>query len=362
MISTRGWRACALAAVFLCGGAGVSGGEDAAWKPPVPEESRFDWVRLVSGEWLGGKIESMRDGTLEFDSDKLDDLKLDWVDVKELRSPRNLEYVFDDGQMVTGPATMAGGAIRVGSAGQEYPAAELASIVVGATSEWDRWSGNLSIGIVLRSGNTNQSDYNGLLFLRRETGKTRLDLKGSSNYGTLSGVKNVNNEQASARVDVFLTKRLFVTPISAEVYADEFQNIDLRTTLAAGLGYDLVNEPKLEWTVGLAAGYLRTNYSSVEAGVDDFEESGTIIPGTFVEWDPSGDIDTRLDYKVTVSTSTIKDAYHNLVGLVDVELTSIIDLTFSLTWDHVETPKRAEDGTLTERDDVRLAFGLGVDF
>jgi hypothetical protein len=54
--------------------------DDAPVPPPLesiatpdfaPPEKRddFDWVRLVSGEWLKGSIEGMRDDTLRFDSD-----------------------------------------------------------------------------------------------------------------------------------------------------------------------------------------------------------------------------------------------------------------------------------------------------
>lgn len=361
-MSRNGWGAFALVASLVFAGFGDSAAQEAAWTPPAPNEKGFDWIRLVSGEWLGGQIKSMRDGSLEFDSDKLDVLKLDWADVKEFRSPRTLEYVFEDGRRATGPATMAEGTIRVGPAAQEFPAAALVSMVIGATSEWDRWSGHLNLGIVVRTGNTDQSDYNAMAFLRREAGRTRIDLSGANNYGTLNGDDNINSQQASARFDVFLTKRLYVVPISASIYADEFQNIDLRTTVSAGFGYDLVDKGKWNWTAGLSAGYLGTRYISVGPGEEDLQESGTVIPSTFIEWDPTGSIDTQLDYKATINTTTIKDAYHNLAALLSMELTSVFDLTFSVAWDHVETPRRAEDGTLPKRDDVRMSFGLGVEF
>jgi hypothetical protein len=59
-----------------------------------------------------------------FDSDKLDFLKLDWADVKGLRSPRSLEYVFDDRRRAVGPAVMSGGTIRVGTGDEQYPASQ----------------------------------------------------------------------------------------------------------------------------------------------------------------------------------------------------------------------------------------------
>lgn len=48
----------------------------------------LDWVQLVSGEWIKGKIKRMRDDNLEFDSDKLDMLNIDFGDVALVHSPR----------------------------------------------------------------------------------------------------------------------------------------------------------------------------------------------------------------------------------------------------------------------------------
>jgi uncharacterized protein DUF481 len=355
-------RTGTMALFLLCGWIGVSHAQDTTWAPPTPGQGKFDWIQLVSGEWLGGELKAMRDGSLEFDSDKLDLLKLDWSDVKGLRSPRSLEYVFDDRRTAVGPAVMSGGTIGVGTGGEQYPASQLLSIVPGATSEWDRWSGKFSLGIVVRSGNTNQRDYNSILSLRRETGRTRFDVNGSVNYGTLESEKNIDNRQADAQLDVFLTKRLYVIPIAASAYADEFQNIDLRSTVSAGFGYDVVDKAKVDWTVGISVVSLPPNYSSVEAGESDVVEAGTVIPTTLLEWDPNGDIETSLDYRLTVNTETIKDAYHHMVALVDVDLTTLLDLAFSATWDHAETPRRDENGDLPKRDDLRISFGLGLDF
>ena len=70
--------------------------EGESWRPPPPDENAWDWIRLNSGEWLGGTIEGLRDRNLEFDSDELGLQKLDWTDVAELRSPRTLTYRFDN--------------------------------------------------------------------------------------------------------------------------------------------------------------------------------------------------------------------------------------------------------------------------
>jgi hypothetical protein len=39
---------------------------------------------LTSGEWLRGEINFMRDEVVEFDSEELDVLNIDWKDIAEL--------------------------------------------------------------------------------------------------------------------------------------------------------------------------------------------------------------------------------------------------------------------------------------
>ena len=48
------------------------------WQPPPPMPDAFDWIQLTSGEWLKGELIALYDGSLEFDSDELDNLTLDW--------------------------------------------------------------------------------------------------------------------------------------------------------------------------------------------------------------------------------------------------------------------------------------------
>src|SRR5689334_23338728 len=67
---------CAMA-MLITGCAATSGAGPTS--QPVREP---DWVQLTSGEWLKGRIRSMQHRSLDFESDKLKDLTLDWEDVK----------------------------------------------------------------------------------------------------------------------------------------------------------------------------------------------------------------------------------------------------------------------------------------
>ena len=356
---------CATVALLaLCASASSTLAQEAAWAPPLPAAAGKDWVKLTSGEWLQGEIKSMRDESMEFDSEKLEMLTLDWSDVAEIRSSRDLEYVLADGRTAIGPAAMQAGVIKVraGAEVRELPAAQLVSIITGATTEWDRWSGKASLGFVTRSGNTDQTDINSLAFIRRDGARTRFDVSYTANYGELSGARSVNNRFFSTKLDAFVTQRLFITPLAIDVSSDEFQNIDLRSTLSAGFGYDLVKMKKLDCHVQVAGGYVNTNYRSVAPGQDDPDESGAVIPGVNISWDPTEDIETDLTYDATITVPEVQNAFHHLVGLMSIDVYGLLDFTFSVAWDRAESPKAREDGSLPKRDDFRVSFGLGLDF
>ena len=56
----------------------------ASFEPPA--DDKFDWIQLESDEWLKGEIITLYNFVLEFDSDELGVLKIDWDDVRRLRS------------------------------------------------------------------------------------------------------------------------------------------------------------------------------------------------------------------------------------------------------------------------------------
>jgi hypothetical protein len=353
----------ALLIAFLLLSPGLAFAQAKAPKPGSPVDGKRDWVKLVSGEWLAGKLKSMRAEKLEFDSDKLDLLQLDWEDVGEVHSPRKLTYALTEKRVAVGPASLQDSVLRVVEDGKtrEFPMADLLSIIEGSGGESSLWSGKMSLGFVARSGNTDQTDFNMLANLRRDATATRLDLRYAGNQGELSGVRSVNNQLGSARVDAFLTRNLFVTPFSLELFSDEFQNIDLRTSVSAGAGYFFVRR-KSSVVHQAGAGYLSTQYLSVGTGEDGTDTGGALMPSTAVEWTLVKDVDLDVNYSSIIPLPETEKLFHHFVALLTIENLRIVDLTTSITWDHAARPRALEDGSVPDKDDFRTSVGFGIDF
>lgn len=333
------------------------------WQPPEPSVKSKDRILLTSGEWLRGELKGIRDEHVEFDSEELGLLTLDWGDIAEIRSPRVLTYGFEGGLTATGTAAMKDGVlrIRVGDEVREFPRGNLLTIIESDLTELNLWSLKASAGLIARSGNTDQADANALVYLRRESSGSRLDLNYQGNFGEVNNVQSVNNHRFDSMFNILVTKGFFFTPAVLSLYSDKFQNISIRYVLAAAAGYFVVRRGNLEWYLQLGGGYSSTQFVSVQPGENEEESSATVIPATSLEWDITGDLDLDVSYKAQITVPDTRNTLHNLTALFALKIYGALDFTFSLTWDRVESPKQAADGTIPQRNDFRTSFGIGVD-
>jgi putative salt-induced outer membrane protein YdiY len=335
-----------------------------AWKPPAPAPEAFDWIRLTSGEWLKGDIIQMREETLDFESDKLEDQTFDWEDIAAIRSPREYTYVFADRTALTGTAVIADGKVVVAVDGEEHirERADLMSIVPDLSRKGRRWDGKTSIGFTFRKGNTDQQDFTGQGYLRRQgkLSRARFDYNGS--FGVSDGEETSNNHRGVLKLDIFLSPRFYVTPAAIEVFHDALQNIQVRLTPSAGVGYHAVKKKKVSLDLELAGGYQIVWYSSVDPGEDDQQERGVVVPTLRLESEPLRWLDVDALYTAQVSGGNARNTTQHGELTLSVELTKVFDLDVSWIWDHVENPSPNEDGTIPKKDDLKLTLGIGIDF
>jgi hypothetical protein len=340
-------------------------------KPAAPEWPSADakpdhseWVKLKSGEWLRGKITVLRKEELQFDSDELDDLKLKWEDVAELRSPRVNTFAFTDRRTALGVGQIIGDRVIILTAlgEQTYPRDELLSIVSGGVSEWNHWSGELSVGFTLITGNTNQ--FNGLLTAgtERRTAFARFTVDYVGNYGTQSGSNTVNNQGLTSRFDLFIYKRFFVTPIVTDFYTDEFQNIRYRLSPGAGIGYELLEKRWIELTVGLDGMYRATKYNSVQPGFDLIDRDAALRFSTSWEIDITTIVELDGSYSVTMGIPDPTNTNQHFDSTLSVDITKIFNINVSFIWDRVGAPQPDSQGVVPLKDDLTLTLGLGIDF
>jgi putative salt-induced outer membrane protein YdiY len=302
----------------------------------------FDWVRMVSGEWLKGEMKRMRDDNLEFDSDKLDMQNIDFADVSHVHSPVVNTYVFDDRISVTGRAVITPDKVIVETIDgtRTFARSELESIVSGGEREKDWWSMKLRFGLTLNRGNTDQLTYDINFNTRREDRTTLLDLNYNTTFGQTGGVQNVNRHLGEEDFKVFLSSRWFVTPLFGQLFNDRFQNIQFRATPAAGAGIHIIDVPKVTWDFQTGIGYQYLNYkdATLLTNASNPQNDAFIPLYTYADFDITGDIDLAVSWLTNLVVTTIGNTNHTGKADLAIELTSVIDLDIAFLYLRTEQP------------------------
>ncbi len=332
--------------------------------PPVPPASdKFDWIQLTSDEWLKGEIIALYDEKLEFDSDKLDVLTLDWEDVKQVRSAGTVQVAIVDGEPATGKLVIDGNKVQlIGDETRRLERSQILTITVGDPREINFWSGKVNVGSNFRQGNSDQVEVNINTRILRRTIRNRVAFEYFANYNLTEDVVVTNNHHASVGWDWFVSDWLFVRPIHGEYYRDPFQNIAQRWTISAGFGIQIVNTSKIDWETSVGPGYQHTQFDGVLEGESDSESTPAVSAGTVYKNEISDSIDYLFDFNFLLTQEAAGLYSHHLITGFDFDLAGVLDLNISFAWDRIQKPRPDSAGALPKKDDYRTVFGVGVEF
>lgn len=343
------------------------------WRPPAVDADKKEWIRLTTGEWLRGNIDDIDDGTLYFDSAELDEVEIDWPKIAELRSSHRNTYRFEGRVIVTGTAGVKDGVMRIdtGEGIREFPQDALVDYIEGELRERNYWSGGLSLGLTARSGNTNQNDLTASASLERETPLTRTS---ASYVGTLAsneGSETANNHRLNGDFNLYMTRRLYLTIPFVEFFNDRFSNIDLRVTPGAGVGYDILEWPKVTWDALVGAAYQYTKFADVTVGRSPTSSDAAAVFQTTLETDPFPDIEWDTVFQAQVIATDFDKTNTHFDTTLSVEIWGPLDLDVGFIWDYIVRPEpKGGDPTATPpippdqplSSDFRVTVGLGLDW
>ena len=335
----------------------------AGWKPATPTPEKFDWIQLKSGEWLKGKLISMYDENLEFDSDELDELTFDWEDVKQIRSARIMRVGFEHNQRATGKIIVEGDTLRVlGATERLFKRAEIMTIASGSSKELNNWGMRASLGGNVRQGNTEQLEINGEMRIQRRTVKNRVIIDYIGNYNVTETIETANNHRANFAWNRFLSKRLFVVPVTAEYYKDPFQNIRSRVTIGTGVGYHLIDTKKTEWRISTGPGAQGTRFDDVTAGTNEGDRTPAWTTTTTLDMELAKWMDFIWEYQFQFTNEESGQYNHHMKIGFETDITKLIDFDVSAVWDRIQNPRPDSEQNVPEQDDLRLIIGLALEF
>lgn len=335
----------------------------------IPSAEKYDWIQLTSNEWLKGEIKGMYKDSLEFDSDKLDLLEIDWEDVKILRSHRVNNVNIEGNGATSGILEVTGDNVEIINdyENKTYNRSDLISFAPGGKKERDLWAIKATLSVDAKQGNTDQIDYTAKANIKRRGSTTRflMDYLGNiskTNGGDGSLVETINNHRVNASYDYYKTRYFFYTPVFAEFYRDPFTNIDGKVTLGAGLGYTVIDDDRSVLSFSGGPAYVKTKFISVAAGEDNTESTPAAVLKTNYDFKITKTLDFIAKYNIQVGNKASGGYTHHIILTIESEIIGALDFDTSFIWDRTSYPTPAEDGTTPVPDDYRVTFGISYTY
>ena len=224
-----------------------------------------DEVWLKNGDRLTGKVVSLENGTLVFNTSYAGDLSIKWDEVANLKTDAPVKVVLGD-------ATTAQGLVTPGDAGKvkvkvEQIAEPLTVALANMTTINPKppmtIKARVNVGASVTSGNTDTEDiYAEGEFIAR-TEQNRYTIGGLYKRSEDDNVKTDDKKLGYMKYDHFLTKKWYAYANST-VEQDDFKDLDLRYTLGIGSGYQFIESERTNLSFELGLSYVNEDYIVAE--------------------------------------------------------------------------------------------------
>lgn len=208
-----------------------------------------DEVQLKNGDRFTGDVIALAGGTLSF-STAYGTIRIPWSEVTAIVVQAPMIVTDAAGRVALQPV----GSLALGDiVGLARP--QPAVIV----------DGGANVGFVNTEGNTDVTSLrvDGGLVVRANANRYTADA--AINRAADHGAETADNWTAGLKYDRFISTRMFINANSIFTH-DVFRDLDLRTALGAGIGYQVVDTPLVRLTADAGLGYVSEN---LDAQPDD---------------------------------------------------------------------------------------------
>lgn len=318
-------------------------------------ETRADEVTMANGDVITGEIVALAGGKLTMKTPYNDSLELAWGSIQKIRSDAPVEVALSDGTRLKGTLQMSDGVLQVVTESAGAVAVGDMALVTDINPPVVppvTYDGNLEAGVSYLTGNTDTTSANlsGKFVARSK--RQRFTLRGRWYYAENDNEVSAREAGGSVKYDFFATEKLYLYANALFDY-NPFKDLDLRSTIGGGLGYQFFEDARKKLAAELGVSYVDENF---RVGADNSYAGG--------RWS------INFDYQIIPDKITFfhyQEGYFSLEDFEDMNLRSEQGLRFNVLEDFYTTFQAnvAYDNKPTpgfDKTDTALIFGLGYDF
>lgn len=224
-----------------------------------------DEVRLRDGSMVRGTVTLVKEGKLTVKTDFAGDLSIPLDKIGGISTDAEQTIVLKGGGTYKGRMQYVDGKQQVlqHNQPQDLDVATLGEVVPvpppGTPPTPANWTGRAELGLNGSSGNSDRINASAGVTATRTDVVDRLTLYLRGQYEESNGERSKNEVIGGVRYERDLSPRLFAYT-RLELEYDEFENLDFRSTLAGGLGYFLIRNPRQDLKIRGGVAYQHEEF------------------------------------------------------------------------------------------------------
>jgi len=233
-----------------------------------------DTVVLRSGNIVVGEIKTLHRGTLEFDTDEMDVVKIDWDDIASVTSPHHHEVTLVSGDQIVGSLASAGTAVLLITGPIRTDSISFDDVILFRSVEATflaRTNGFIDLGTNLARANRLASillkgkfQYADLKWSLSVTGDSYWQRQESVSEAGDTTTERTSRNSASLGATRFIGGRWAVGG-SGGFEQNEQLDLDQRFSTFLGGGYAIIRDQGVELFVGVGGNLNDERYAGEEA-------------------------------------------------------------------------------------------------
>lgn len=236
-----------------------------------------DEIGLKNGDRISGKVIRMEAGKLVFKTSYAGEISVDWEEISTLSAKDQLKIVFSDETVlkgVTKPAEEGKMKLKMGKI-VETVSFDLAQVKAinpkpKVVEPPVKTKGRVNLGGTVTKGNTDTETYHldGEVVIR--TVKNRYTIGAEFDKAEDDGEKTADSAFGYLKYDHFLNHKWFAYS-NASFEKDDFKDLNLRTTLGAGVGFQFFETDLTNLSLEAGLAYVNEDF---DEGEDDSYPAG----------------------------------------------------------------------------------------
>lgn len=207
-----------------------------------------DRLVLQNDDRLSGRVVRLENDVLVFKTDYAEKpILIDRQAVRIITTETAVEVHLAGGELLRGRlSTSEEGTLQIAASEERQPAMTNWSAVQAINPEPEpkpKWKGGLTVGGTRQTGNTERTSASVALDAKRREKKNRFNVRFLYNYGEDEEDVTTRNAYGMFKYDYFIDPKVYVY-LSVEMLYDRFKDLNLRTVVGPGAGYQVWDSEK----------------------------------------------------------------------------------------------------------------------